>query len=188
MRFVRHLHFEDLPSPEYTGEEYKDDARVREFDEAFDRLAAALSELHLVDTEGGCGIQGAPISMSRYVDVCRQHTIVIKRQAWHPEVVSVLHKQLQALPAGWTFAIDATEFPPGQAHMVVDADGTVHGWSDYSARSTLSRFGFDGFRSTFQQVQFALTSMIDQQRTKWRIRKVLRRSSRQGDCMPRCDE
>jgi hypothetical protein len=166
MQFVRHLRYEDLPSPECTGEEHKDEVLVREFDEAFDRLAAALSELYLVDTEGGCGIEGAPISMCRYVDIYRQHTLVVERQAWHPDVIRILHQQLQQQPAGWTFAIDATEFPPGQAHIVVEQDGTVHGWCDFSASSTLSAFGFNELRGLLRIARFKTVSFIDRLKRK----------------------
>lgn len=113
-----------------------------------------------MDAEGGCGVQGAPIYMDRHVDVCRQHTIVVDRQAWHPDVVKILHGQLQVLPKGWMLAIDATEFPEGQAHIVVEADGTVHGWSDYAARHTLNAFGFDHLKGPLQHLYFAVGSMI----------------------------
>ena len=166
MKFIRHLRYEGLPSPEYTGEEHKDEALVREFDEAFDRLAAALGQLYLVDTEGGCEIEAAPISMCRYVDICRHHTIVVERQAWDPDVIQILHEQLQQLPAGWTFGIDATDFPTGQAHIVVEQDGTVHGWCDFPAGSILSVFGFKELRGPFRIARFKTVSFIDRLKRK----------------------
>lgn len=174
MRFIRHFRFEGLPKPKFTGDEHKDEARVKEFDNAFDLVATALGDLYLVDTEGGCGVEGAPISMSRYVGVCRQHTIVVDRKAWHPDVVRILFEQLQVLPKGWTLAIDATEFPPGQAHIVVTADGVVHGWSDFSARSTLKTFGFGDLEGVCRNLHFAVVSFIDELKRKiviWRVRR-----------------
>ncbi|MBB5353910.1 hypothetical protein HNR46_004175 [Haloferula luteola] len=185
MRFIRHPRFKDLPKPEFTGEEHKDEARVKEFDDAFDRIAASLSDLYLVDTESGCGVQGAPISMSRHVDICRQHTIVVDRQAWHPDVIKVLHKQLQELPNGWTLAIDASEFPPGQAHITVEPDGTVHGWSDYSARATLSAFGFDDLKGPIRNLRFAAVGFVDDLRTKIELRRVIRRPFNVQDHRPK---
>lgn len=181
MKYIRHRRFEDLPSPVYTGEEHKDESLVREFDEAFDRVAAALSEVYLVDTEGGCGIEGAPISMSRYVDICRQHTIVVERGAWHPDVVRILHEQLKSLPQGWTFAIDVAGCPSGQAHIVVESDGTVHGWSDYAARAALSVFGFDRLTGLFRNIDFAVTSFMDDLRRRRSIRKALSKPFRIED-------
>ncbi len=170
MQYKRQPRYKDLPIPAYTGEEHKDEAIVREFDNAFDSVAAALGKLHLVDTEAGCGVERAPVSMSRYVDVCRQHTIVINRRAWHPDIVTILHNELQRLPTGWTLAIDATEFPPGQAHIVVEADGTVHGWSDFSARSTLSDFGFEQPRF-LTLVRLYFVELFDSFRKKCRRKK-----------------
>ncbi len=173
MRFIRHRRFENLPSPVCTGAEHNDESLVREFDEVFDRLAAALGELYLVDTEGGCGIEGAPISMSRHVDICRQHMIVVQREAWHPDVIRILIEQLESLPPGWTIAIDVGGCPRGQAHIVVEADGTVHGWSDHGARAVLSAFGFDRLTGLFRKMDFAATSFIDELRRRRSIRKAL---------------
>lgn len=175
MLFVHHLRYHDLPSPDFTGREHEDESMVREFDEAYDQLAAALSELYLVDSGGSHPVEGAPIHMDRYVDVCRQHTIVVDRLAWHPDVVEVLHQQLQQLPIGWIFAIDATDFPPGQALIVVEKDGRVHGWSDYSARSTLETFGFAGIGGPIRQLKFAVVSTIDRMRRRREMRKLMQR-------------
>jgi hypothetical protein len=170
MQYKRQPRCEDLPVPVYTGKEHEDEAVVREFDSAFDNVAVALGKLYLVDTEGGQGIEGAPISMSRYVDVCRQHTIVVNRRAWHPDIITILHKELERLSAGWTLAIDATEFPPGKAHIVVEADGTVHGWSDFSARSTLTDFGFEQPKF-LTLVRLYLVELFDSFRKKCRRKK-----------------
>lgn len=181
MRYIRHRRFEDLPSAVYTGEEHKDESLVREFDEAFDRVAAALSEVYLVDSEGGCGIEGAPISMSRYVDICRQHTIVVERGAWHPDIVRILHEQLKSLPQGWTFAIDVAGCPSGQAHIVVESDGTAHGWSNYAARNALSHFGFDRLSGLFRNINFAINSLMDDLRQRRAIRNAISKPFRIED-------
>jgi len=145
--------------------------RLREFDDAFDRAAVALGEVYLVDCGDGGGVKGSPISMSRYFDPCRQHTIVVFPKAWHPDVVRILCEQLQALPSGWTFAIDASEFPPGQAHIIVEADGTVHGWSEFSARSTLTAFGFPEIGNPLKCLSFRIVSAV----ADWFRRNKLRR-------------
>ncbi len=142
------------------GEDSTREEKEREFDEAFDRVVEALSEVYLVDSGDRGEIQGAPISMSRYFDPCLQHTIVVYPKAWHPDVVRILHEVLQTLPAGWTFAIDVSD-SPGQAYIVVEADGTVHGWSDYSARSTITAFGFKELEGSLKCACFWITSAID---------------------------
>jgi len=159
MRFVRHLRYKDLPQIKSFGEDSTREEKEREFDGAFDRVVEALGEVYLVDSGDRGEIQGAPISMSRYFDPCLQHTIVVYRKAWHSDVVRILHEVLQTLPAGWTFAIDVSD-SPGQAYIVVEADGTVHGWSDFSARSTLTAFGFEELEGALKCGWFWITSMI----------------------------
>ncbi|MBX3742964.1 MAG: hypothetical protein KF712_18410 [Akkermansiaceae bacterium] len=156
LRFIRHTDYDDLPRVLFTGEEHKDDAMVKEFDHAFDLVASALRELHEVDADGGD--HDAPIYMTRYVDICRQHTIVVARAAWHPGIVTVLYRELQKMPEGWTLQIDATDFPPGQAYVVVTADGTVHGWAEFRARRTLTAFGFPGIGGLVPGLLFAVRS------------------------------
>ncbi|PAW65946.1 MAG: hypothetical protein B9S38_14350 [Verrucomicrobiia bacterium Tous-C4TDCM] len=157
------------------GEEVSREEQVREFDEAFDRVVQALSEVYLVNSGDGDQIKGAPIWMDRFFDPCLQHTIVVSSQAWHPDVVSILREVLQTLPAGWTFAIDATEFPPGQALIVVEADGTVHGWSYFSARSTLTAFGFEKLEGPLTCAWFWITSVYDEWRSELRLRAFKRK-------------
>jgi hypothetical protein len=169
MKFVRHPRYKDLPRMKSFGEEVSREEQEREFDEAFDRVVEALSEVYLVDSGDRGEIQGAPISMSRYFDPCLQHTILVYPKAWHPDVVIILHEVLQTLPAGWTFAIDATEFPPGQALIVVEADGTVHGWSYFSARSTLTAFGFEKLGGPLTCAWFWITSVYDDWRSGLRL-------------------
>lgn len=151
------------------GEEVSREEQEREFDEAFDRVVEALGEAYLVDSGDRGEIQGAPISMSRYFDPCLQHTIVVYPKAWHPDVVRILHEVLETLPAGWTFAIDVSD-SPGQAYIVVEADGTVHGWSDYSARSTLTAFGFEELEGPLKCGWFWITSVYDDWRRGLRLR------------------
>jgi hypothetical protein len=173
MRYIRHIRSNLLPEPEFTGHEHKDDKRVAEFDQAFDQVATALSDLYLVDPKGGCGVEGAPISMSRYVDICRQHTIVVGRQAWHSDIVRILHEQLQSMPDGWTLAIDVDGSHSGQAQIVVEADGTIHGWSDYSAHSVLENFGFPPLCGFVTKVRFAAVSILENLKRRRTIRKAL---------------
>jgi len=173
MRYIRHIRSNLLPEPEFTGEEHKDDKRVAEFDQAFDQVATALGELYLVDPEGGCGVEGAPISMSRYVDICRQHMIVVDRRAWHPDIVRILYEQLQSMSDGWTLAIDVAGSRSGQAQIVVEADGTIHGWSDFSAHSILESFGFPPLRGFVTKVRFATVSFLENWKRRRTIRKAL---------------
>ena len=182
MRFVRHLRYKDLPRTNSFSEDSSREAQAREFDEAFDRVVEALGELYLVDSGDRREIEGAPISMSRYFDPCLRHTIVVYRKAWHPDVVRILHEVLQTLPAGWTFAIDVSD-SPGQAYIVVEADGTVHGWSDYSARATLAAFGFEGLEGTLKCACFWITSVFHVWRRKlwWRSFKKKIKNTRIED-------
>ena len=168
MRFVRHPRYKNLPRMKSFGDEVSREEQELEFDEAFDRVVEALSRVYLVDSGDRGEIQGAPISMSRYFDPCLQHTIVVYRKAWHSDVVRILHEVLQTLPAGWTFAIDVSG-SPGQAYIVVEADGTVHGWSDYSARSTLTAFGFEKLEGLLKCGWFWITSVYDDWRRGLRL-------------------
>lgn len=175
MRFLRHINYGSLPRMGSFEESISREDRLKEFDEAFDRVAAALGEVYLVDDGDGGGVKGSPISMSRYFDPCRQHTIVVYPKAWHPDVVRILCEQLQALPSGWTFAIDASEFPPGQAHIVVEADGTVHGWCEFRARSTLAAFGFPAITNPVKSIWFRIYSAVDNGFRSWKLRRFRKR-------------
>lgn len=175
MRFFRVNRYADLPHPTETLD-HEDDEVIAESDLAFDRLAEALSTLYLVDD--GDGQQGAPIHMYRYVDPCRHHTVVIDEAAWHVDVISTMIDVLSELPDGWTFGVDATEFPPGQAHLVVNQKGEVYGWAEYRARRTLESFGFEGISSPFQAFTAALRG-LGESFDRWRRRQA-RRMKRQG--------
>ena len=78
MRFHRVPTFASRPEPG-PALDHEDQAVIAESDLGFDRLAARLSELYLVDS--GDGPKSAVIYMDRYVDPCRHHTVVIDEPA-----------------------------------------------------------------------------------------------------------
>ncbi|MCW1916512.1 hypothetical protein OJ996_23195 [Luteolibacter sp. GHJ8] len=173
MQFVRCLRYRDLPKPKW--DENEEASLEKEFNEVYDQLVAALSELYLVDDQAGSGPENAVISMSRYdVSICRHHNIVADSPAWHPDLVMTMHAVLQEVPAGWTFGIDATEFPPGQAHVVIQRDGTVSGWSEFGARATLGRLGFPPRLGLLWNTWCFLVNWVDDLRRRLAVRRALK--------------
>lgn len=158
MRFHRIPTYASLPEPG-PPLDHDDENIIVESDFGFDRLAARLSELYLVDS--GKGPKSAVISMDRYADPCRHHTVVICEPAWHRDVIEVMLEVLADLPEGWSFGIDATEFPPGQAHIMVTGSGDVYGWSEYRSRSTLDRFGFKPLKNPLSIASHYFRGWID---------------------------
>jgi hypothetical protein len=146
-----------------------------EFNEVYDALATALSDLYLVDDRAGMGPANAVISMSRFdVSICRHHNIVVDQPAWDPDLIKVMHGLLQKVPDGWTFGIDATDFPPGQAHMVIQKDGTVFGWSEFGARTTLSRFGFPVRMGLLWSIRHLIVNCLDDIRRGFVVRAAMK--------------
>jgi len=168
MRFHQVATYSALPKPtcklDPAGE-----GVIAESDMGFDRLAERLSDLYLVNSDNNQ--QGAVIHMDRYFAPCRHHTVVIDPPAWHKDVIIVMHEVLQGLPKGWTFGIDATEFPPGQAHIVVTQSGDVYGWSEFRARHTLESFGFKSGGPLFLASSLVLGS-VEAVRRAWRVRRI----------------
>ncbi|OYV04166.1 MAG: hypothetical protein CFE26_18365 [Verrucomicrobiales bacterium VVV1] len=154
---------------------------IAESDLGFDRLAERLSELYLVNSDSNQ--QGAVIHMDRYFAPCRHHTVVIDPPAWHKDVITAMYEVLQGLPDGWTFGIDATEFPPGQAYIVVTQSGDVYGWSEFRARHTLVSFGFERGSPLLLACHLVLGS-LEAVRRAWRVRrlrKILKNKAKSDD-------
>jgi hypothetical protein len=173
MLFVRCLRYRDLPKPKWG--ENEEASLEDEFNAVYDRLVAALGELYLVDDRAGMGPKNAVISMSRYdVSICRHHNIVAKPPAWHPDLVTTMHAVLQEAPFGWTLGIDASEFSSGQAHVVIQRDGTVFGWSEVGAKATLGRLGFPPRRGLFWNMWFLLINWVDDLRRGLAVRAALK--------------
>ena len=139
MRFYRVARYKALPDLGPTLN-HEDDSVIAEVDGVFDKLADRLSELYLVDS--GDGPDNSPICMNRYVDPCRHHTVVTEEAAWDMDLMPEMLDLLQSLPEDWSFGIDASDFSPGQAHIMVTKSGDIFGWSEFGARKTLDRFGF----------------------------------------------
>jgi hypothetical protein len=150
--------------------DHEDEQVIAESDLAFDRLVQRLSELYLLDS--GDGQQGAVIHMNRYFEPCRRHTVVVDEPAWHPDVVIAMHHVLRGLPDGWSFGIDATEFPPGQAHIVVTQSGDVYGWSDYRARHTLASFGFKSGGGPLLLATSLVLGSVEAAHRAWRLHRL----------------
>jgi hypothetical protein len=158
MRFHQVATYSALPKPTCRLDP-EDDAVIAESDLGFDRLAERLADLYLVDA--GDEQQGAVIHMDRYFDPCRHHTVVIDQPAWHQDVIIAMHEVLTGLPEGWSFGIDATEFPPGQAHIVVTQSGDAYGWSEFRARHTLVSFGFPRSNNPLFSATFFLRGILE---------------------------
>jgi hypothetical protein len=173
MRFHRLLTYSGLPQPTCKLD-HEDDEVIAESDSIFDRLAQRLSDLYLVDS--GNGQQGAVIHMDRYCEPCRHHNVVVAQPAWHLDVIIAMHEVLRALPDGWTFGIDASEFPPGQAHIVVTKSGDVFGWSEFRARQTLASFGFRGSGGPLLLASSFLLGVVEVIQRAWRIRRLRRKT------------
>ena len=147
---------------------------IAESDLRFDRLASRLSELYLVDS--GDGPKSAVIYMSRHVDPCRHHTVVIDEPAWHRNVIQAMLEVLSDLPDGWSFGIDATAFPPGQAHIMITGSGDIYGWSEYRSRTTLDRFGFEPLRNPLLIASHYFRGGIEGVRRSIRVRRLLNKN------------
>lgn len=168
IRFHHVARYSALPKPTCKLDPEADGV-IAESDLGFDRLAERLSDLYLVNSDNNQ--QGAVIHMDRYFAPCRHHTVVIAPPAWHKDVITTMYEVLQGLPGGWTFGIDATEFPPGQAHIVVTQSGDVYGWSEFRARHTLQSFGFGKCSPSLLAWRLALGSLEAVRRT-WRVRRI----------------
>ena len=83
---------------------------------------------------------------------------------------------LADLPDGWSFGIDATDFPPGQAHIMVTGSGDIYGWSEYRSRTTLDRFGFEPLRNPLLIASHYLRGGIEGLRRSIRVRKLLNKN------------
>ena len=175
MQFHRVLRYAELPEPSYPEDSEKPDI-VEEYDKVFDRLVEVLSDLYLVDDRGGLGPANAPISMSRYFTPCKHHTIIASSPSWNPDVLKALYDLLQELSNGWTFGIDATDYPPGQARIVVTQDAGVFGYAAFSARTTLDRYGFPpGYGGPLRSAYAYIVDRIDSVRSSSEVRRMLKK-------------
>ena len=175
MNYIRVVRYRDLPEPKNLSEP-EADALVDEFDKVFGQLSAALRKLFVVNDSGKGDRRSAAIRMCKYVDICRHHTVVVDEFAWKPEVIDVMHTLLQSVPDGWTFGIDASVSPGGQAHIVVHRDGTVHGWTEFKSRRTLDRFGFPAERRIFWNARLWAVDCIRGIRSRRQLEAVLKRA------------
>jgi len=102
--------------PEFSDSFTEEDFR-REYDAAFDALAEELSSVGSVSD----GFSDGDFSMSRYVDLNRNITVVAYSDiATSPEALRASHAVLQSLPEEYVLSFDAHP-----TYVCVRRDGTV---------------------------------------------------------------